>query len=466
MKKAIGRVGIVAVGTALGLALAVNLAPAENHEGRKGPPLVAPPNSMAFGKSLAEWSSIFWRWNYEGADMSQSLIEKMQMMPIPAPGDPVSGTGTPADPFLFRGKVEITLAPGTPFVLPEFAWIGERYKGHPTVPDDLPFANDTLLRDVHPWLTIDGNLVMSDANKAAFYIPPTLFEPIVVYPKPTSYDSVAAVFFQGCAVVGLPLSPGVHVIKLYEPYIIHPGDYAALPDGFGQIYDNTWIVTVKRPAHIAPITSEPYDLTYGEWSAKWWQWALSFPTNTNPMLDTTGQDAALGQSGPVWFLAGTMGALPSVERAATVPAGKSLFFPVLNYVVVSTPGDPPWNDPFLDTSVTPPVQYPSLGAYYRALAKANMDAVAGMGCDIDGWHVQDIQAFRCTSPEFMVNMPDGNIWSQYGLAGGTYGPSVSDGYFLMVAPLAPGPHKIHFQGGASDGSWSVDVIYHLTVTPR
>jgi len=59
----------------------------------------------------------------------------------------------------------------------------------------------------------------------------------------------------------------------------------------------------------------------------------------NPLLDQTGANAAIGQSGPVWFLAGTTGG--TAERAITVPAGKSLFFPLVNNVWICTPVDPP-----------------------------------------------------------------------------------------------------------------------------
>ncbi len=28
---------------------------------------------------------------------------------------------------------------------------------------------------------------------------------------------------------------------------------------------------------VLPVNSKPYGMTYGEWSAKWWQWAYSIP---------------------------------------------------------------------------------------------------------------------------------------------------------------------------------------------
>ncbi len=219
------------------MAMAANLALAGN-------PQVAPPNSKAYGKSLTEWMGIYWRWYYTGADPAQSTVGPVQLMPLPA-GEQTGGDWTPTNPAVLVGQLEITLPAGTPFVLPEFAWVGERYaQPDPGWPDDPPMDNAVALRDVSVSLTIDGKTVISDANKAAFYIPPTFFDPIVVYPQPSSYGSVAAVFYQGVGCVVLPLSPGVHVIELYEPYIILPGDYPLFPDGYGLIYDNTWIITV------------------------------------------------------------------------------------------------------------------------------------------------------------------------------------------------------------------------------
>jgi hypothetical protein len=204
---------------------------------------VAPPHSTAFGKSLSEWLSIYWRWRLNGSDPAQSTVGRVKLLPIPDP-EVVSGSGTPDDPLVLQGEIELTLPPGTPFVLPQFAWIGERYEGYPAVPDDLPIADDVLLAGVSPNLTIDGKTVVSDENEVDYYVPPTAFDPMVSYAEPSSYGSVAATFFQGCGFVSAPLTPGVHVIHLYEPYIIPAGAYEAIPDGFGVIYDNTWIITV------------------------------------------------------------------------------------------------------------------------------------------------------------------------------------------------------------------------------
>src|SRR5947209_6336709 len=40
----------------------------------------------------------------------------------------------------------------------------------------------------------------------------------------------------------------------------------------------------QNPGVVHPPCSKPYGLTYGEWSAKWWQWVYSIPVGTNPQL--------------------------------------------------------------------------------------------------------------------------------------------------------------------------------------
>ena len=85
-----------------------------------------------------------------------------------------------------------------------------------------------------------------------------------------------------------------------------------------------------------------------ELSAEWWQWVYSIPQPyaadtaiSNPLFDTTGASCMAGQRGSVWFLAGTNGATGPVTRSCSVPEGASIFFPVINFSNINTPGCPP-----------------------------------------------------------------------------------------------------------------------------
>lgn len=65
----------------------------------------------------------------------------------------------------------------------------------------------------------------------------------------------------------------------------------------------------------------------GEWTAQWWRWAFSQPVA--PYLDPDGSWCAMGQEGPVWFLAGTNGQF-TPKRHCVVPEGKYLLVPIIN----------------------------------------------------------------------------------------------------------------------------------------
>jgi hypothetical protein len=39
-------------------------------------------------------------------------------------------------------------------------------------------------------------------------------------------------------------------------------------------------------SHVFPVNSKPYGLSYGEWSARQWQWLFSLPAEGHPLFDT------------------------------------------------------------------------------------------------------------------------------------------------------------------------------------
>ena len=212
---------------------------------------------------------------------------------------------------------------------------------------------------------------------------------------------------------------------------------------------------------VSPPNAKSHGLTYGEWGTRWWAWVLSIPQDQDPIDDTTGQLAALGQSGPVWFLAGSHGGV--IERTCTVPAGKALFFPLVNIVDVEVIGDPhAWT------------------AEYALWAIAHwIDAADSLSCTVDGVQLQDLFGYRGAGSLNRVTFAEPNM---FGLPGGLYGPLASDGYWIMLAPLPPGRHEIHFGAHIPQFDWTEldpndyylpqwgvwdemvqDVTYHLTV---
>ena len=76
---------------------------------------------------------------------------------------------------------------------------------------------------------------------------------------------------------------------------------------------------------------------FAKLTPEWWQWALSIPSIVNPQTDPTGDNAVVGQRGPIWFLAGVFGSGPA-SRSCFVPQGTALFFPVINAISFNSPG--------------------------------------------------------------------------------------------------------------------------------
>jgi len=167
------------------------------------------------------------------------------------------------------------------------------------------------------------------------------------------------------------------------------------------------------------------------------------------LLDTTGEFAGVGQSGPVWFLAGTFG--DSVSRSLTIPAGKAIFFPVNNWIFGAVANDCEPSVPGVTCDV------PTL----RAAAAAATTAATVLEVSIDGQAVSNLRDYRALSPDgFNVTLPEGNL---LGLPAGTYGPHVADGYWLLLTPLSVGQHTIVVH--AVNPTFGIDytVTYHITI---
>ena len=213
---------------------------------------------------------------------------------------------------------------------------------------------------------------------------------------------------------------------------------------------------------VLPPHSSAYGMTYGDWGATWWQWALAIPAATNPLNDEFGDYAAEGQSGPVWFLGGTVNFTPVpgedyayegvAERTCSVPAGKALFFPIVNVEASTAEG----NGETVEELTT--------------LCDFYVTHTTELSMAIDGRALVSLFAYRGTSGGYPLWWPDDDaLFGLPPLDEPTL--SVSDGYWMFLPPLPPGPHELHWAGKqefslAADGFdaiFSQDITYHLTV---
>ena len=205
-----------------------------------------------------------------------------------------------------------------------------------------------------------------------------------------------------------------------------------------------------------------YGKTYGEWSAKWWQWALAGRDGENAVQDQTGEFCAVHQpKGEVWFLAGSFG-LTGVQRSCTIPRNRALFYPLVNAFWTDCPGTP--DEGLSDAEVR------------RILATflPGGDPTCQITSTLDGVSISSLQILtvRTQSPRFTSNLPRNHLSGLGGcgfeLPAGKTGRQISEGYWVMLPPLSPGKHVLTLHGAGCDPAtgdvfFENGVTYHLTV---
>jgi hypothetical protein len=160
--------------------------------------------------------------------------------------------------------------------------------------------------------------------------------------------------------------------------------------------------------------------TQEEWSREWWQWAGSFQWNASPVADESGALCTNGQRGDVWFLAGTYDTGRTI-RTCTVPRGKYLFFPLVNYMVMPREN--------------------SLATCEDMARKAALitDGAQRLVLEIDGHVYGDLLQHRLPTRECF------DLGARATPPARVY-PTAGNGYYVMLRPLPPGKHEINFGG--------------------
>ena len=203
------------------------------------------------------------------------------------------------------------------------------------------------------------------------------------------------------------------------------------------------------PAVVLPPSAKIAGVSQAEYAIRWWQWAHRSRRGVRPFQDPTGALCGLHQAGDVWFLAGTDGT-DDIVRRCTMPTGKHLFLPVITMIAMNTPAKP------------------QTCAQAVAGAAANNEHLAQAEVTIDGVAVTNIAAHRQRTPACFDAYPDAPYLENKGDQPKDYFPAASDGYWLMIAPLAPGPHRLSVRArynnpGAELGDFEQVFEYQLQV---
>jgi hypothetical protein len=184
-------------------------------------------------------------------------------------------------------------------------------------------------------------------------------------------------------------------------------------------------------------------------AADWWRWAMAIPAASHPLADLS--DCSTNQSGKVWFLGGGF-ASGSYQRTCTIPHGRSIYFPVMNFSYNNYLEDPQKTD-----------------AELHELASFWGSALTEASAEIDGVAVPHMKKHHVHSDVFTFSWPNAPVFDPSALAGSTN--MVTDGTYLHVGPLCRGKHTIHFKAKAVftqekfgfDDTFELDVTYRIIV---
>jgi hypothetical protein len=193
---------------------------------------------------------------------------------------------------------------------------------------------------------------------------------------------------------------------------------------------------------ILPPDSRVQGLTYGEWSARWWQYVLSIPAPENPLIGGTGANCVFQRIGNVGLVA--VNPTETEPILCEVPAGMMLYLDILS-VECSTLEPPPFDGEDEES--------------LRACALGFN--ITDLQASIDGVAVENLDQYVHSSPLFEFTVPEDNI---LGAPAGSIGESVSNGAHLMLAPLPPGEHAIYLHASIPEFEFTVDMNFKLSVT--
>ena len=213
----------------------------------------------------------------------------------------------------------------------------------------------------------------------------------------------------------------------------------------------------KAPIEVLDPAEEHFGKSYSEWNTEWFKWIYETPYTDEcllPVDDATGENCTVGQSGDVFFLAGSIAADTTVvvRDKCTVPAGKALFFPLTN-IAADNGGVPPEEQPTDDEN--------------RAAAEGNLEQVQpdALFASVDGEEITELERFKTDVVEFAYTPArEPNFYSCLGATGVTdpIDPSYAAGYYVMLAPLSAGKYALRFGIDQAD-LYTLDITYNLTV---
>src|SRR5262249_44353336 len=93
--------------------------------------------------------------------------------------------------------------------------------------------------------------------------------------------------------------------------------------------------------------------------------------------------------------------------------------------------------------------------------RADRASLMSIEADLDANAVRRVEGYYVESPPFLIPVSDLLANLRPEAAHQRFSPAAAGGWFLLLRPLAPGLHTLHFQG--TDATFALDVTYRLVV---
>ncbi len=206
-------------------------------------------------------------------------------------------------------------------------------------------------------------------------------------------------------------------------------------------------------------------------TAQWWQWAYSIPNipveeggpSIHPLVgdDDDFEDPDFyefcgnGQHGEVWFLGGDFsGTGEAFERTCTIPAGKTILLPVINYECSTFWGD-----------ATKGVSAAQQARELKECTGPVGDLLGGTAqFGPAGGPLEEIKVKRLrTAQAFSVYLSPSNVID---VSEPDPNPSLSqaDGQWIILRNLDPGRYRLEFTGVVGDPPFfEIDGAYNIEI---
>lgn len=169
--------------------------------------------------------------------------------------------------------------------------------------------------------------------------------------------------------------------------------------------------------------SNPYNISFADWTANWWKWAYSIASDKHPSYDDTGKFCGENQKIPVWFLSNSFE--HPVIRTCEIPSDTSILVALLN-------------------SECSYAEFPTLNTEkgLRDCAKKMQDIVGKGHTVLNGTNISNMIEYNLQTTLFNFTFTRDNILN---LASQTT-RAVADGNWLFLKPLPPGTHELVIKG--------------------